>query len=60
MTKAEQDAEHEMRLAIRVWLQCPESKRPSAAALGDLVAKIASSHSEQAKLEAKRETEVRA
>ena len=49
MNKAERDAEHEMCLAIRVWLQCPESKRPSAAALGDMVAKIAGAVAERSK-----------
>lgn len=35
-------AEAEMRLAIRAWLKCPVDKRPSAAALGQRIAEIAS------------------
>lgn len=34
--------EADMRLAIRAWLKCPAEKRPSAQALGERIASIAS------------------
>ena len=41
LTKAERDAQEEMRIVCRVWVECPPERRPTPAALGQRIADIA-------------------